>query len=144
MGLRHGPLVLPIWGFVMDRLSSHSKPRREFCLMSLVDFDFKTLDCSSNNRQRLAKIHKGVQSKENKKATEGRLRLLGLLTARSFDPARGVYVPFSDNVFLLRKFQMPPVKIEPLTAPIDKHFPYAYFTNPLLLPAGYDVSDFEV
>ena len=138
----------------MDRLSSpygasswtacplHSKSLREFCLMSLVDFDFKMLRCSPNNRQRLTKIHKDVQS--TKGAAERRLDLLGLLTACSFDPTRGVYVPFSETVYLPGYLPKPPVKIEPLTAPIDKHFPYTYFTNPLLLPAGYDVSDFEV
>jgi hypothetical protein len=121
---------------------SISKPRREFCLMSLVDFDFMMLRCSPNNRQRLAKIYKDVQS--TKGAAERRLLLLDLLTACSFDPTRGVYVPFSETVYLLGKLQKPPVKIEPLTAPINQDFPYTYFTNPLLLPLGYDAPDFEI
>ena len=112
--------------------------------MSLVDFDFKMLRCSPNNRQRLAKIYKDVQSPETKGAAERRLHLLDLLTACSFDPTRGVYVPFSETVYLLGKLQKPPVKIETLTAPIDRHFPYTFFTNPLLLPVGYDAPDFEV
>ncbi len=66
------------------------------------------------------------------------------MTASSFDPSRGVYVPFSENVYLLRKLQMPPVKIKSLTAPINQHFPYTYFTNPLVLPLGYDAPNFEV
>jgi hypothetical protein len=112
--------------------------------MILVDFDFKMLRCSPNHRQRLAKIYKDVQSPETKGAAERRLHLLDLLTACSFDPTRGVYVPFSETVFLPGKLQKPPVKIESLTAPINQHFPYTYFTNPLVLPLGYDAPDFEV
>jgi hypothetical protein len=67
-----------------------------------------------------------------------------LLTTHSFDQSRGVYVPFSETVFLLGKLQKPLVRIEPLTAPINQHFPYTYFTNPLLLPIDYDASGFEV
>ena len=112
--------------------------------MSLVDFDFKMLRCSPNHRQRLAKIYKDVQSNKTKGAAERRLHLLDLLTACSFDPSRGVYVPLSETVFLPGKLQKPPVKIESLTAPINQHFPYTFFTNPLLLPLGYDAPDFEV
>ncbi len=86
--------------------------------MSLVDFDFKMLRCSPDNRQRLAKIYKDVQSPETKGAAARRLHLLDLLTACAFDPSRGVYVPFSETVYLLRKLQKPLVKIEALTAPI--------------------------
>ena len=110
--------------------------------MSLVDFDFKMLRCSPNNRQRLAKIYKDVQS--TKGAAERRLHLLDLLTACSFNPSHGVYVPFSETVYLLRKLQKPPVKIEFLTAPINQHFPYTFFTNPLVLPLGYDEPDFDI
>jgi hypothetical protein len=110
--------------------------------MSLIDFDFKMLRCSLNNRQRLAKIYKDVQA--TKGAAERRLHLLDLLTACSFDSTRGVYVPFSETVYLLGKLQKPPVKIEPLTAPINQHFPYTFFTNLLVLPVGYDAPDFEV
>ena len=66
------------------------------------------------------------------------------MTACAFDPTRGVYVPFSETVFLPGKLQRPPVKIETLTAPINQHFPYTYFTNPLVLPVGYDAPDFEI
>jgi hypothetical protein len=112
--------------------------------MSLVDFDFKMLRCSRNHRQRLAKIYKDVQSKKTKGAAERRLHLLDLLTACSFDQSRGVYVPLSETVFLLSKLQKPLVKIETLTAPINQHFPYTYFTNPLLLPLGYHVPGFDI
>jgi hypothetical protein len=64
--------------------------------------------------------------------------------ACSFDPTRGVYVPFSETVYLLRKLQKPLVKIETLTAPINQPFPYTYFTNPLVLPDRYDAPDFEI
>jgi hypothetical protein len=76
--------------------------------MSLVDFDFKMLRCSPNHRKRLAKIYEDVQSMKG--AAQRRLHLLDLLTACSFDPSRGVYVPFSETVFLPGKLQRPPLK----------------------------------
>lgn len=111
--------------------------------MSLIEFDFSSLLCSSNNRQSLRKIYKDVQSPKTTGAAERRLRLANLLTANSYDAKRGLYVPLSNDVRLDGKFPRPLIKVPPLTAPLETHF-YTYFTNPLVVPEGHDLQGFDI
>jgi hypothetical protein len=72
-------------------------------MSSLHHFDFMTLPCSQNNRQRLAKVYKDVQSAKTTGAAERRLRLLNRLVSCAHDPQRGIYVPLSNTVLLKGK-----------------------------------------
>jgi hypothetical protein len=112
-------------------------------LGSFHNFDFMKLRCSPNNRQRLAKIHKDVQSAQTIGAGQRRFRLLSRLVSCAHDPQRGIYVPLSNTIFLTGKLPTPLIKPRVLTAPINEHF-YTYFTNPLVIPHGHDLPGFDI
>jgi hypothetical protein len=110
--------------------------------MSCVCFDFKELRCSLNNRQRLAKIYKDVQSPQTTGAAERRLRLCNLLATCAYDPKRGLYVPLSNTIYLRGKLQSPLIELPTLTVPVQRHF-YSFFSNPLVIPPGHGLPDFD-
>ncbi len=73
----------------------------------LPPFDLMDLTCSTNNRQKLSKIYKAVQSAKSKRATARRIRFPDALTTSAYDPNRGVYTPLSDFIYLTGKLQSP-------------------------------------
>ncbi len=105
-------------------------------------FGFYRLPISSASRHQLAEAYRAAQSGV---ATKTKLR--DLLGRHCFDPARGIYLPISPDVFLKRKLpaDLPGLSKAVETASKAKTpFPGTFFTNGLMVPEGYGCVQFDI
>ena len=101
-------------------------------------FDFWQLPFSKPVRQKLASIDQSRQLYPNQK-----MALVGKLLVCRSDLARGLHIPLSDHVRLRAKFNEN-FGTFPHEITADVGTPLCFFSNPLLIPEGYDRPDFDV
>lgn len=108
--------------------------------MSSIFFNFNNTALSSTSRQQLNNILRVVRP--DSKAAQSRSGLLGLVERSVFDPVRGLYIPVSNDLKLMRKFPSHSENLQPTRYPLEP-FPHPYFTNGLTIPQGWGTETFD-
>ena len=76
------------------------------------------------------------------KAAQSRSAFLSQLESHAFDPARGLYIPLSRDVYLGGKLPNHSVKQAASDFP-HRAFAFCFFTNALAIPQGYGTARFD-
>lgn len=106
----------------------------------VFNFDFGATQLSSRSRQQLANIAKAI--KPGSAAAQARSALLRLIETHHFDQRKGFYIPLADDVRLKGKLPIYSQHLATSGFPAAS-FPQPYFTNALVLPAGWGSEGFD-
>jgi hypothetical protein len=105
------------------------------------EIDFNETPLSSSSKRQLAGITRTISRPDG----AGRTGLRGLILKNVFDESRGTYVPIGHDVYLEGKLPQVSRTLFGIGPSTDLHpFPGRYFTNGLLIPAGYGTATFNV
>ncbi len=107
------------------------------------DFDFRSLPLDPLSRKQLAGIYDHVRASGSVPPHRSKL-LTGVIFPAIFVPERGLYLPASDNIYLLRKLRVYCERFEASFATFPRR-PVAvpFFSNALLIPPGYGTASFD-
>ena len=107
------------------------------------DFDFRSLPLDPLSRKQLAGIYDHVRCRGSVPPHRSKL-LTGVIFPAIFVPERGLYLPASDNIYLLRKLRVYCERFEASFATFPcRPVAVAFFSNALLIPPGYGTSSFD-
>lgn len=105
------------------------------------DFDFRRLPLCNTSQKQLGGIYEHVKTRGA--IPRAKSKLLQLLHASVYDEGKGLYIPFTDDVYLLGKGPGHSKASHSSPNALSKGpITFEYFTNALLIPVGYGTDAF--
>jgi hypothetical protein len=112
-------------------------------ISSWPEFDFRGLPLCNASQKQLAGIYEHV--KKTGTVPKSKTKLLQVLQGNAYDEGRGLYIPFSDDVYLVGK---EPVHSKALNGSSDARSKepskFQFFSNALLVPPRYGSDTFDL